>query len=365
MSFLNGLKPARSGRKGMTNSNIREIFHEVDLRSDTVTRPSASMLEAMMTARVGDMVFGDDPTVNALEAYSAKLFGMDGALYCPSGTMTNQIAIKVHTSPGDEVICSKLAHIYLFEGGGMASNSGAQASLIDTADGTFTVEQVAGCVNPDDVHRARTRLVSVENTVNRGAGTCWDFTEIKKIGRFCSENGLSYHLDGARLFNALAVTGETPADYGKVFDTISICLSKGLGAPVGSILLGSNSFIKEAKRVRKLFGGYMRQAGYIAAAGLFALQNNRERLVDDHVNAKMIGEALEGCGWVASVSRVSTNIIIFKTAGEITALQATERLKAKGILVHAVGKQEIRLVTHLDVTNDMVEYTCQNLPGIF
>jgi threonine aldolase len=365
MSFLNGLKPARSGRKGMTNSNIREILHEVDLRSDTVTRPSASMLEAMMTARVGDMVFGDDPTVNALEAYSAKLFGMDGALYCPSGTMTNQIAIKVHTSPGDEVICSKLAHIYLFEGGGMASNSGAQASLIDTADGTFTVEQVAGCVNPDDVHRARTRLVSVENTVNRGAGTCWDFTELKEIGRFCSENGLSYHLDGARLFNALAVTGETPADYGKVFDTISICLSKGLGAPVGSILLGSNSFIKEAKRVRKLFGGYMRQAGYIAAAGLFALQNNRERLVDDHVNAKMIGEALEGCGWVASVSRVSTNIIIFKTAGEITALQATERLKAKGILVHAVGKQEIRLVTHLDVTNDMVDYTCQNLPGIF
>jgi threonine aldolase len=361
----NGSKPVRSGKKVMTNSNHPDRPFEVDLRSDTVTRPTAPMLEAMMSARVGDMVFGDDPSVNALEAYAARLFGMDGAIFCPSGTMTNQIAIRVHTSPGDEVICSKLAHIYLFEGGGMASNSGAQASLIDTVDGTFTVDQAAACVNPDDVHRARTRLVSVENTVNRGAGTCWDFSELKRIGEFCRSNGLSYHLDGARLFNALAVTGESPADYGKVFDSISICLSKGLGAPVGSLLLGSTTFIKEAKRVRKVFGGYMRQAGYIAAAGLYALQNNTRRLTDDHVHAKMIGEALEKCSWVSAVSPVSTNIIIFTTAGEITALQATERMKARGILVHPVGRREIRMVTHLDVTSEMTEYACENLAGIF
>jgi threonine aldolase len=349
----------------MINSNLPDRPFEVDLRSDTVTRPSTPMLEAMMSARVGDMVFGDDPSVNALEAYAARIFGMEGAIFCPSGTMTNQIAIRVHTSPGDEVVCSKLAHIYLFEGGGMAYNSGAQASLIDTVDGTFTVDQVAACVNPDDVHRARTRLVSVENTVNRGAGTCWDFSEIKRIGEFCNANGLAYHLDGARLFNALAVTGETTADYGKVFDSISICLSKGLGAPVGSLLLGSSAFIKEAKRVRKVFGGYMRQAGYIAAAGLYALQNNTGRLTEDHVHAKMIGEALEGCNWVSGVSPVSTNIIIFRTLEEITALQATEKMKARGILVHAVGKHEIRMVTHLDVTAHMVEFTCDNLSGIY
>jgi threonine aldolase len=349
----------------MTNSNSQKKAFEVDFRSDTVTRPSASMLEAMMHARVGDMVFGDDPSVNALEAYAARLFGMEGAIYCPSGTMTNQIAIRVHTSPGDEVICSKLAHIYLFEGGGMAYNSGAQASLIDTVDGTFTVAQVAACVNPDDVHRARTRLVSVENTVNRGAGACWDFGEIKRIGEFCRTNGLSYHLDGARLFNALAVTGESPAEYGKVFDTISICLSKGLGAPVGSLLLGSTEFIKEAKRVRKVFGGYMRQAGYIAAAGLYALQHNTSRLTDDHIHAKMVGETLSECDWVSAVSPAISNIIIFRTAGDITAVQATERMKARGILVHAVGKQEIRMVTHLDVTAEMINYTCETLPGIF
>ena len=349
----------------MTNSDTQNQAFEVDLRSDTVTRPSASMLDAMMNARVGDMVFGDDPSVNALEAYTARLFGMEGAIFCPSGTMTNQIAIRVHTSPGDEVICSKLAHIYLFEGGGMAYNSGVQASLIDTVDGTFTVAQVAACVNPDDVHRARTRLVSVENTVNRGAGACWDFGEIKRIAEFCRENSLAYHLDGARLFNALAVTGESPAEYGKVFDTISICLSKGLGAPVGSLLLGSSEFIKEAKRVRKVFGGYMRQAGYFAAAGLYALQNNTKRLTDDHVHAKIVAEALSECDWVSDVSPVTTNIIIFRTAGDITAVQATERMKAKGILVHAVGKQEIRMVTHLDVTAEMISYTCETLPRIF
>jgi len=289
---------------------------------------------------------------------------MEGAIYCPSGTMTNQIAIRVHTSPGDEVICSKLAHIYLFEGGGISFNSGAQVSLIDTPDGTFTADQVSACVNPDDIHRARTRLVSVENTVNRGAGACWKFEEILRIGDFCKKSGLMYHLDGARLFNALAVSGNTPEEYGKVFDSISICLSKGLGAPVGSLLLGSSGFIKQARRVRKVFGGYMRQAGYIAAAGLFALKNNTKRLTDDHHHAEMIGRTLSGCHWVQWVAPVETNIIIFRTAEGTTAAEASERMRKHGILALPVGFNEIRMVTHLDITGDMAKYTCETLPVI-
>jgi threonine aldolase len=349
----------------MTETKPGKTNHIVDLRSDTVTRPAPAMLEAMMSAEVGDMVFGDDPSVNSLEQYAANLFGMEGAIYCPSGTMTNQIALRVHTNPGDEIICSRLAHIYLFEGGGMAYNASAQASLINTSDGTFTVDDVAAAVNPDDVHRARTRLVSIENTVNRGAGTCWDFNEIVRIGEFCRENGLGYHLDGARLFNALAETDQTPADYGRVFDSISICLSKGLGAPVGSLLIGNTEFIRKAKRVRKVFGGYMRQAGYIAAAGLYALRNNIERLTEDHLNARMIGEALEKCRWVSRVEPVATNIIIFSTADGISAMQATERLKESGILVLPVGKSDIRLVTHLDVSAEMTAYVINLLPLLF
>lgn len=337
----------------------------IDLRSDTVTRPTAEMLKVMIDAQVGDMVFGDDPSVNALEEYAAHLFGMEGAIFCPSGTMTNQIALRVHTQPGDEIICSKLAHIYLFEGGGMAYNSSAQPYLIDTPDGTFTATQVAEAVNPDDVHRARTKLVSIENTVNRGAGTCWDFKEIVRIGETCKKNNLGYHLDGARLFNALAETDETPIDYGKVFDSISICLSKGLGAPVGSLLLASADFIKEAKRVRKVFGGYMRQAGYIAAAGLYALKNNRERVKEDHRHARLIGEALAKSAWVASVAPVPSNIIIFSTIDEITAAEATDRLRERGILALPVGKREIRLVTHLDVSAEMAASVSDILPRLF
>ena len=336
----------------------------VDPRSDTVTKPSAQMLNAMMTARVGDMVFGDDPSVNELESYTAELFGMEGAIFCPSGTMTNQIAIRVNTRPGDEVICSKLAHIYLFESGGIASNSGSQVSLIDTPDGTFTVGMVAACINPDDVHKARTKLVSVENTVNRGAGACWDFNELVRLSDFCKANKLAYHLDGARLFNALAITGNTPEDYGKIFDSISICLSKGLGAPVGSLLLGNSDFIKEAKRARKAFGGYMRQAGYIAAAGLFALKNNTARLTEDHTHASMIARTLANCSWVKSVAPVKTNIIIVKTVEGTTAAEATERMKKRHILVHPIGMNEIRMVTHLDVTHEMVNYACEALPLI-
>jgi len=322
------------------------------------------MLDAMMNASVGDMVFGDDSSVNELEAYAAHLFGMDDAIFCPSGTMTNQIAIRVHTSPGDEAICSSLAHIYLFEGGGMARNSGVQPALIDTPDGTFTARQVEERVNPDDVHKARTRLVAVENTVNRGAGKCWDFEEIKRIGKFCRSAGLAYHLDGARLFNALAETGNAPDEYGSIFNSISICLSKGLGAPVGSVLTGSADFIREAKRVRKVFGGYMRQAGYIAAAGLYALKNNTGRLNEDHKHARMIGDSLSQCSWVGFVAPVETNIILFSTVEAMPASVVSGLLKDRNILVHQVGKHEIRLVTHLDITPVMVEDVCKSLPFI-
>lgn len=348
----------------MTTGNIVPRPGIIDLRSDTVTRPTPPMLEAMMDARVGDMVFGDDPTVNELEATAASLFGMEDSIFCPSGTMTNQIAIRVHTKPGDEVICSNLAHIYLFEGGGMACNAGVQPALITTRDGTFTASQVEERVNPDDVHKARTRLVAVENTVNRGAGKCWDFEEIKRIGKFCRSAGLAYHLDGARLFNALAETGNTPAEYGSIFDSISICLSKGLGAPVGSVLAGSADFIREAKRVRKVFGGYMRQAGYLAAAGLYALKNNTDRLREDHRHAGKIAAALGNCSWVASVAPVETNIIIFSTKEEMPASAAAGLLRERNILVHQVGKHEIRLVTHLDISAEMVDYLCISLPAI-
>src|ERR1700761_2012732 len=257
----------------------------IDLRSDTVTRPTPAMLDAMMTARVGDDVFGEDPSINQLEKMAAGLFGMDAAVYCPSGTMSNQIAIKCHTQPGDEVICEKSSHVYIYEGGGIAFNSGSQVRALDGDRGRITAEQVSQAINPDDVHRARTSLVSLENTCNRGGGSCYDIEEIKKIRQVCSDHQLKLHLDGARLFNALVATGQTAAEYGEVFDSISICLNKGLGCPIGSILMGPAPYIRQARRVRKVFGGGMRQAGFMAAAGIYALHNNIDRLAADHDHA--------------------------------------------------------------------------------
>ena len=242
-----------------------------ELRSDTFTKPTPNMLTAMMNAAVGDDVFGEDPSINALEQMAANMFGMEAALFCPSGTMTNQIAINVHTQPGDEVICEEGSHIYFYEGGGIGKNSGCQARLIKGNRGQITAAQIAEVINPDDVHRARTRLVSLENTCNRGGGSCYNLNEIAEIQNLCNAHGLSLHLDGARLMNAIVAQNEDPLTYGKLFHSISLCLSKGLGAPVGSVLLGSKEFIKEARRVRKVMGGGMRQAGVIAAAGLVAL----------------------------------------------------------------------------------------------
>jgi threonine aldolase len=326
----------------------------MDLRSDTFTKPSPAMLSAMMRAEVGDDVFGEDPTVNILEAYAADLFGMEAAVFCPSGTMTNQIAIKCHTQPGDEIICDKMSHVYVYEGGGIAFNSSCQVRTLEGDRGRLTAEMVAGAINPEDVHRARTSLVCLENTANRGGGSCYEFADIEEIKGLCLTNNLKLHLDGARLFNALVATGETPLQYGKVFDSISICLSKGLGAPVGSLLLGPKEFILRARRVRKVFGGGMRQAGYLASAGLFALQNNIDRLQIDHLHAKQIAEALMIKNFVGKILPVETNILIFEIKDNYTAASFCEELKQEGILCIPISPTQVRMVTHLDIDKEMV-----------
>lgn len=329
----------------------------IDFRSDTQTKPTKEMLEAMFKAPVGDDVFGEDPSVNELENLAAEMFGMEASIFCPSGTMTNQIAIKCHTQPGDEVICDTSSHIYQYEGGGIAFNSGASVKLLYGDKGRITAQQVLENINPDDVHKAHTSLVSLENTSNRGGGSCYEIEEIRKIKTVCDENKLILHLDGARLFNALVEKQQTPKEYGQLFHSISICLSKSLGCPVGSLLLGKKDLIKKARRVRKAFGGGMRQAGYLAAAGIYALKNNIERLKQDHDHAKQIAGALRKKDFVSEILPVETNIIIFGVKQPWTAKCFVEKLKESGILGHPISTTQVRLVTHLDVTPVMVEKT--------
>lgn len=327
-----------------------------DLRSDTFTKPSPSMLEAMFKASVGDDVFGEDPTVNKLEAMAADMFGMQTALFCPSGTMTNQIAIKCHTQPGDEVVCDKVSHVYIYEGGGIAFNSGCQVKTVDGDRGRISAMQVAESISPDDVHKARTSLISLENTANRGGGSCYDFSEFQKIKEVCLTNKLGLHLDGARLWNALVAKNETPKQYGEVFDSISICLSKGLGTPVGSLLLGDLDFIKHARRIRKVFGGGMRQAGYIAAAGIYALENNIERLEEDHQHAKEIAAALAKKDFIGKIMPVETNIVIFEIMGSsYKAKSFCDKLAEYDILCLSISATQVRMVTHLDFTKEMLK----------
>jgi threonine aldolase len=327
----------------------------IDLRSDTVTRPTPAMLDAMLRARVGDDVFGDDETVNALQAKAAALFGKDAALFCPSGTMTNQIAVLVHTQRGDEVILHELSHTYRHEGGGIASNSGASVRLLTGASGTFTAEQVRANVNRrGDVHQPHSRLVIVENTANFGGGACWNFDEIVRIRTACDESGLGLHLDGARLFNALIARNEKAAAYGGIFDTISICLSKGLGAPVGSLLIGSGPVIERARRYRKVLGGGMRQAGFLAAAGIHALDHHVERLRLDHEKAKATARVLESLAAVTGMRPVETNIIIFDLADAPLTERFLAHLRQREVLAPAVGQNTVRFVFHLDVSDAQV-----------
>lgn len=326
----------------------------IDLRSDTVTKPSNFMKEYMMDAALGDDVFQDDPTVKELEDKTAKLFGKEAGLFCPSGTMTNQIALMVYLRPGDEVICSSEAHIYNYEGGGIARNSGASVRLINRKSGIVYLEEIIDNINPDDIHYPVTKLVALENTCNRGGGNCYPLAEIEKISNYCQSHNMPMHLDGARLFNALVKT-EIRADLmGSFFDSISICLSKGLGAPVGSVLIGSKEFIHKARRVRKVLGGGMRQAGMLAAGGLFALENNIERLSKDHFNAQLIAKALKKCSWIEKVMEVETNIIIGYTKDEFSNADFTNKLAEDNILVIPFGKGKIRMVTHLDISESHV-----------
>jgi threonine aldolase len=328
----------------------------IELRSDTFTKPSAAMLEVMFAAQVGDDVFNEDPTVNQLQQYCANLFGMEDALFCPSGTMTNQLAIKCHTQPGDEVICDTLSHVYQYEGGGIAFNSGCSVNLINGTNGQITAAQVQAAINNrSDIHKAYTSLVSLENTCNRAGGTCYNFTEIEKIKEVCVANNLKLHLDGARIFNAIVAKNETALQYGTTFDSISVCLSKGLGAPIGSVLLGNKNFIAKAKRFRKVFGGGMRQAGYLAAAGLYALQHNVQLLQQDHQHAKLVAEALQHKDFVKQILPVETNIVIFEVQGRYTAKELEQLLAAQNVFCIAMSATQIRFVFHLDVTSEMVE----------
>ena len=343
----------------------------IDLRSDTVTKPSQGMKEAMFGAEVGDDVFGDDPSVIALETKVATMFGMEASLFCPSGTMTNQLAIRVHTSPGSEVICDKYSHIYLYEGGGVALNSLSSLKLLDGDKGRLNAPQVRDAINnPDDIHLPITALVSLENTMNKGGGSYYQMADIQAIKSVCDEKKLPLHLDGARLFNAVVETCganfpvrrvdndaiiESTKSYGKLFDSISICLSKGLGCPVGSLLLGKKDFIKKARRARKAMGGGWRQAGFLAAAGIYALDNNIIRLREDHARAKQIGAVLEGLPFVENIYPIDTNIVIFQLPESILASDFVAKMKEQGIGCVVFGKHLVRFVTHLDFTDENVE----------
>ncbi|EIM75386.1 aromatic amino acid beta-eliminating lyase/threonine aldolase [Nitritalea halalkaliphila LW7] len=326
----------------------------VDLRSDTLTQPTAGMKQAMWEAPLGDDVFGEDPTVRALEETLAERFGMEAGLFCPSGTMTNQIAIRLHAGFQKEVICHQDSHIYLYEGGGIMANSHSSVRLLPGAFGKITAEQVEAVINPDDVHAPETSLVAVENTMNKGGGAVYTLAEVEPIRALCADRGLVFHLDGARLFNALVVSGESEKAWGATFDTISICLSKGLGCPVGSVLLGDGATIHRARRVRKVFGGGMRQAGMLAAAGLYALEHHVERLAEDHARAQAIGKLFQAYPGVEAVLPVATNIVIVRLA-ERKPEDFLGQLAAHGVYGVKFGAQQVRFVTHLDIRDAHVE----------
>jgi threonine aldolase len=327
----------------------------IDLRSDTFTKPLPEMQKAMWAAEVGDDVFGEDPSINKLEAKAAEMFGMEAAVFCPSGTMTNQIAIKNHTVPGQEIICHEYSHVYNYEGGGIAFNSSCQVRPLPGPNGKLEPDSVAAALqNPLDHHAATSRLVVLENTTNKGGGACYDLDTIDEIRAITNTKGLGLHLDGARLWNALVATGQTAEDYGKRFDSISICLSKGLGCPVGSLLLGSKDFIHQARFIRKKLGGAMRQAGYLAAAGIYALDHHIERLAEDHEKAKLLAEALEKSGWVLPIEIVETNILIFNLKPEKDIEQFNAHLRQAGILHIDMGQGKQRFVTHHDVSMEQI-----------
>ncbi|WP_074405925.1 threonine aldolase family protein [Aquimarina megaterium] len=336
---------------------------KIDLRSDTITKPTPEMLTAMMNAEVGDDVYKEDPTVNALEEKVAQMFGKDTALFFPSGSMANQAAIKLHTQPGEQLIADKFAHVYNYEGGGVSFNSGVSCKLLDGHRGMVTAEQVEAAINPPDFyHSPLTSLVCIENTTNKGGGACYDFEEIKKIRQVCDQHHLGYHLDGARLWNALVAKNERAAQYGEVFDSISVCLSKGLGAPIGSVLVGNSDIMEHAIRIRKILGGGMRQLGYLAAAGLYAIEHHIDRLAEDHKRAEEIGEVLEKLPFVKQVEPIDTNIVIFIIDGNEEEFIA--EMASKNVHFYGMGQGKLRFVTHLEYTQEKHEYFLELLTSV-
>lgn len=323
----------------------------IDLRSDTVTKPSKEMHQAMFAAEVGDDVFDDDPTVIELENLAAKMFGMEAALFCPSGIMCNQVAIKLQTKPGDKVLCDELSHIYYHEKESPAFLAGAVHHLVNGNRGRLNAKMV----NDILLKEKNISLVSVENTVNKGGGCFYTLNELSEISEASHKNKVNIHLDGARIFNALVETGDDSHDVGKYFDTISFCLSKGLGAPVGSMLLSSKENIEKARATRNKFGGGMRQAGYLAAAGIYALNHNIQRLKEDHKRAKKIGEGLSGLSFIDELFPVDTNIVIFRLPEKIKTKDFLIKLSAKNIRAVPFGNHTLRMVTHLDFTDDMLQ----------
>ena len=333
--------------------------------SDTVTKPSAEMLQFMFNAEVGDDVYRQDPTVIALEERLARLFGMEAAMFFPSGTMANQTAIKLLTNPGEQIIADKYAHVYNYEGGGASFNSGVSFCLLDGNRGMITAEQIAAAVNPPEFyHSPLTSLVCVENTTNKGGGACYEISELEKIKAVCVKHNLKFHLDGARIWNALVAKRQNPKDFGALFDTISVCLSKGLGAPIGSVLISDKATIARAIRIRKMLGGGMRQVGYLAAAGLFALDNNVIRLEDDHRRAKELATILRSLPWIESVEDVETNILIFSVKAGLDENVLMQKLKERNIHIGSMGRGKLRIVTHLDYKQVMHDYVCETLQKI-
>jgi len=338
---------------------------KIDLRSDTVTKPTKAMLEYMMNAEVGDDVYKEDTSVNQLESYLADLFGMDAALYFPTGSMSNQAAIKLHTQPGEQLICDKWAHVYNYEGGGASFNSGVSCKLVDGDKGKITAQLVEEAINPPDFyHSPLTSLVCLENTTNKGGGACYDLETIRSIRTVCDKHGLGLHLDGARLYNAIVAHNHDPKDFGKEFDTISLCLSKGLGAPMGTVLMGNHDLMKGAMRVRKVLGGGMRQVGYMAAGAYYALHHHVDRIKIDHERAKDIENTLNDHPLIKAVDHVETNIVIFYLQPHLDEIKFMRDLEEKGIRISNMGNGKMRLVTHLDYTEDQHNFFLKTLKAL-
>ena len=333
---------------------------KVNLISDTTTLPSLGMLDAMHAAKVGDDVFKEDPSVNALEEKVARLFGKENALFFPSGTMANQTAIKLHTQPGEQLICDHYSHIFNYEGGGVSFNSGVSCNLIEGDRGKINAKQVESKINPPDFyHSPLSTLVCLENTTNKGGGAYYDLLEIEAIRSVCNDHNLGLHLDGARIWNAMIASGQKPETFGGLFDTISVCFSKGLGAPVGSALLGSNEAIEKAIRIRKVFGGGMRQAGFLAEAASYAIDNHWESLSEDHRKASELKDCLEKQDYIEKVEPVDTNIVIFKLIKTVKDTDFIAKLEALGIRFISMGQSKLRMVTHRDYSQLQHEYVLE------